>query len=108
MDELQKQILEAVTAGFHDLRAKMQAGFAEFHEFREETRTGFRDIRNELKEFRESQDVTNKLLLGELRGTKNELRDFKGEVKSWQRYTDARLDSLEGTLERMRYSSHTD
>ncbi|WP_199616784.1 hypothetical protein [Paenibacillus alkalitolerans] len=43
-----------------------------------------------------------KLTLAELRGFKNEMRDFKSEVKGWQRYTDARLDSIDGTLDRMR------
>lgn len=65
-----------------------------------------RDMRAEIRDVKKAVEIVDgkidKLIVPDIRGIRNELRDFKSEVKGWQRYIDARLDSMEGTVERVR------
>jgi uncharacterized protein YlzI (FlbEa/FlbD family) len=87
MDEILKQIL----AQLDDIKQGQEA------------------LRTELKDFREVQEVTNKLLTGDSTGTKNQLRDvrddikeFRREIRDWTRTTDRKIDTLEDRLDGVR------
>jgi FtsZ-binding cell division protein ZapB len=65
-----------------------------------------RDMRAEIRDVKKAVEIVDgkidKLIVPDIRGVRNELRYFKSEVKGWQRYIDTRLDSMEGTVERVR------
>jgi uncharacterized protein YlzI (FlbEa/FlbD family) len=66
-------------------------------------------IENKIDSFRETQEVTNKLLSGDTVGIKNQVRDmrddmkeFRREVRDWTRSTDRKIDTLEDRLDGVR------
>lgn len=61
-----------------------------------------RRVEQKLDDFRESQEITNKLLAGEAAGIKSQLRDFRRDVREWQLLTSRRIDRLEEKLSDMR------
>lgn len=87
MDEILKQILTTLEAMDHKID----------------------HIGQEMKEFRETQDVTNKLLTGDITGVKNQLRDvrddlktFRRDIRDWTRKTDEKIDTIEDRLDGVR------
>jgi predicted nucleic acid-binding Zn-ribbon protein len=59
-------------------------------------------VEQKLDDFRESQEMTNKLLAGEAAGIKSQLRDFRRDVREWQLLTSRRIDRIEEKLSGMR------
>lgn len=62
-----------------------------------------------LKEFREAQEVTNKLVTGDSAGIKNQLRDvrddlktFRRDIRDWTRKTDEKIDTIEDRIDGVR------
>ncbi|MEK0313810.1 hypothetical protein [Cohnella sp. 56] len=63
-------------------------------------------LRAELQEFRDSQEVSNKLLAGDsqrikthLRDFRNDMNEFRRETRDWTRTTDRRIDRLRDRLD---------
>jgi predicted nucleic acid-binding Zn-ribbon protein len=72
-------------------------------------REGQEAIKSEIKDFRESQEITNKLLTGDSTGIKNQLRDlkaditmFRRDIRDWTRRTDEKIDVIEDRFGELR------
>jgi predicted nucleic acid-binding Zn-ribbon protein len=70
---------------------------------------GQNELRAELKEFRDAQEVTTKLLTGDTAGIKTQLRDmrddlktFRRDIRDWTRKTDEKIDTIEDRLDGVR------
>jgi predicted nucleic acid-binding Zn-ribbon protein len=93
-----EEILRNILAEMRDMRQDMS-----------DMRQDIKRVEGKIDDFRESQEVTNKLLTGDAAGIKNQLRDlskdsreFRREVREWQLSTNRRIDNLEEKLVDMR------
>lgn len=59
-------------------------------------------LQTELKSFRDSQEVSIKLLTGDSAGIKTQLRDMRDDLKEWRRSTDRKIERLEDRLDGVR------
>lgn len=85
---------------------------AEMREMRQniiDMRQDLNRVEGKIDDFRESQEITNKLLAGDSAGIKNQLRDlskdsreFRRDVREWQLMASRRIDNLEEKLIDMR------